>query len=1137
MNIFKTIGFGSCLLAALAVMCVPIRAQNYGEINGTVTDPTGAVVVGATVTVTNIGTNIARDVQTNTSGIYTMPFLVPGIYSVQAQQTGFKLARRASVQLQVGASTRVDLTMAVGDVTDVVSVNGTAELLTTQGTAIGTVIETKRIVELPLNGRDYLQLIPLSPGVTAETPPSFTATGRQGGERAQQNYSIAGQRLQFTHYTLDGIENTDPNWNLWIFRPSIDALQEFKVETGVYSAEFGHEPSQVNVSTKSGTNQFHGTAFEFLRNSALDARQWQQSSGPKNPFRRNQYGFELEGPVTIPKLFNGKDRLFFMSNFEGLRDSNTLQQLASVATDKMRAGDFSASGRVVYDPLSRTTVTDANGNVKAVSARPFPNNVIPQNRWSPIAQKLLEFYPRATTPGDKILSNYTRQAFTPTSWDQFTQRIDFNESNKSFWFGRFGWDDEFTSTASLFANENEQYSLKAYQAMVSNIRTFRPTVVNEFRFGFNQLVSNATTSSAYTRNVTAELGMAGISNTSPAAWGIPSVTLGNGLTGFGDPVDAPFLDHNNTFQWVDNVSVTHGSHSLRFGGEIRRMRVNEQGNIYNRTNQAYSGSATFDPASRLNTGYSFADLMLGNMSTFNWAGALASVQFRSTPWSLYYEDVWKVTSKLTLNYGVRYEYYPPYHDKYRSVMNAYFYDYGVGPNGVLATTKLPSLIRPGSGNFYTGTAAHFIDAIPTATGDQLAALGLPQSTIQNDRNDFAPRIGLAYSSGRWTIRSGFGIFFAHDVSNATQSAMDENLAGRANVTGSVETPNIPLANPFLSTAGQGACSGWSGICQGPATRIYVVDPHLRTPYMEQWLFNVQRQLTQHVVLEVGYQGNEGHKLELFRNMNEPVLRTGPSDASSLQQRRPWPIYGTFQSVNGIVNSNYNALTAKMEQRLSKGLTSMVSFTWSKAIDLGSGLRPSLLTNGSPLNFYDFTSNRGLSDFNVSRRFVASVLYELPFGHGKSVLDRVVGGWQAGSILTIADGTPINVGNIGDVTNTENSSLPDATGVSPVPANQTAQQFWNIAAFNTTNPQLNFRYGSTARNVLFTPGTINWDFSMIKNTKITERQNLQFRFEAYNFANHPNWLPPATNVNAPATFGVVTTAKTMRVMQLALKYSF
>ncbi len=391
---------------------------------------------------------------------------------------------------------------------------------------------------------------------------------------------------------------------------------------------------------------------------------------------------------------------------------------------------------------------------------------------------------------------------------------------------------------------------------------------------------------------------------------------------------------------------------------------------------------------------------------------------------------------------------------------------------------------PGDGPFYDGAPARFIDAVPTATGAQLGQLGLPQATIQTDKNDFAPRIGLAYApTSRWTFRTGFGVFYAHDVENATQTAMDENLAGRANVTGSVETPNIPISNPLLSTAGQGVCTGWSGVCEGPATRIYVVDPHLRTPYIEQWLFNVQRQLSEKMVLEVGYLGNQGHKLEIFRNMNEPVLPSGPNDSSTLQQRRPWPVYGQFQSINGVVSSNYNALTSKLTQRLTKGLTSLVSFTWSKSIDDGSSLRGGTDVNGSPLNWYDFTSNRGLSDFNVGRRFVASVLYELPFGKGKSaLLNRLAGGWQLGSVITFADGTPINVGSLGDTTRTEETTLPDATGISPVPTNQTAQQFWNIAAFNSTDPRLNYQYGNTARNVLFSPGTKNWDFSLIKNTQ-------------------------------------------------------
>jgi hypothetical protein len=584
------------------------------------------------------------------------------------------------------------------------------------------------------------------------------------------------------------------------------------------------------------------------------------------------------------------------------------------------------------------------------------------------------------------------------------------------------------------------------------------------------------------------------------------------------------------------------------------MRVNEQGNIYNRTNMAFPGAATQNPAATVTSGFSFADLLLGQLGTFNWAGALASVQFRSTPWSLYAEDVWKVTPKLTVNYGLRYEMEPAYHDKYRGVMNMYFFDVGVGPGGKLplctgstttGCTQHPLLVRPGSGPFYEGTAARFIDTIPTATGSQLDQLGLPSSTIVTDKNDFAPRLGIAYSpSAKWTFRTGFGVFYAHDVSNATMTAMDENLAGRANVTSNVQAPNAPLSNPLNPVQGVGTCTGWSGICQGPGTRVYVVDPHLRTPYIMQWLFNVQRQLTSSSFLEVGYEGNSGHKLEIFRNLNEPVLRTGPSDGSSLQQRRPWTDLGQIQSINGVSNSTYHALSTKFSQRFSKGLTSLVAYTWSKSIDYGSALRPSLLTNGSPLNWYDFTTNRGLSDFNVGRRFVASILYELPFGRGKSFasgwsgpVSRIVEGWQVGSIVTFADGTPVNVGGIGDTTNTEETTLPDATGISPFAIDQTPQHFWNIAAFNPNSSQLAYRYGYTARNALFTPGTRNWDFSIIKNTRITERTAMQFRFEAFNFANHPNWNSPSANVQSPTTFGVITSAKTMRDIQMGLKLSF
>src|SRR5215468_5402048 len=318
------------ILILLMALALPLGAQNFAEITGAVSDATGAVMAGAAVTAMSASTNQVRRATTNDTGNYTLPYLVPGTYDIRVESAGFKIATRKGVELQVGAVARIDFKLEIGEASQRVEVTGGAPLLTTENTALGTVIENRRIVELPLNGRNYLQLVTLSPNVTTEGGSGGAYS--LGGLRAQTSLSIAGQRLEYNRYTLDGIENTDPNWNSWIIGPSVDAIQEFKVQTGVYSAEFGRGSSQINVSTKPGTNGFHGAAFEFLRNSALDARQWLQSQGNKNPFRRNQYGFTLGGPVWIPKVFNGRDKLFFMSNLEELRDRLTTQVNASVAT-------------------------------------------------------------------------------------------------------------------------------------------------------------------------------------------------------------------------------------------------------------------------------------------------------------------------------------------------------------------------------------------------------------------------------------------------------------------------------------------------------------------------------------------------------------------------------------------------------------------------------------------------------------------------------------------------------------------------------------------------------------------------------------------------------------------------------------
>ena len=1143
------------LFCGLASVSLPMWGQNYGSITGTVIDSSGAGIAGAKVTATNTATNTTRNSETNGAGSYTIPFLVPGVYNVQAEASGFKLANHTGIVLQVEATARIDFTMELGEINQTVEVNATAALLTTEGSGVGTVVESGRIQDLPLNGRNYLQLVTLSPNVTAELVPGGTSTLRQGGERSQQDFSIGGQRIEFNHYTLDGVENTDPNFNTWAVRPSVDAIQEFKVETGVYSAEYGRGIGQISVTTSPGTNQYHGTVFEFLRNSLFDAREWNQAAGIKNPFRRNQFGYTLGGPVVVPRLFNGRDRLFFMSNFEELEERQTLQSIGSVATNQMRSGDFSASGFTIYDPLSRTFTKDANGNPLAVSAVPFPNNEIPVTRFNNVAQSLLQLpgeYPAPTVPSNSTANNYYRQGPHSTAWQQFNFRADFNESAKSFWFSRFGWNDEYfqqrgasgAGAAGPFPTSEGRYLTTVYQAMLANIRPLSSTVVNESRFGWTHFSNTQLTHFGYLQNVQAQLAIPGISDVGPIGWGAPSVGLANGLTGFGDGPDGPYVTANDIFEWLDNVSIVRGSHSLRIGGEIRRDRVNEYGNVFTRGSYSFAGTngATANPASPLTTGYSFADFLLGYASSARNATSLTNTMLRGTSTAGYVEDVWKVTPKLTLNIGLRYEYFQPYHDKYRGITNFILFDPGVGPNGLLAGTKTPVLIRPGSQSVYQDASARFTDAVPTANGAQLSSYGVGNALVKDDRLNFAPRVGLAYApSNAWTIRSGLGIFYVQDITNGMIFETGRNLAGGYLLNTNPQTQNINLSNPFASNTA--VCTGWTGVCQAAGTQVESVDPNLRTPYVIQWLFTIQRQLAKNLVLETGYIGNEGHRLDRGHLYNTAVLPTGPNDASTQTQRRPWPVYGNIQSINGDVNSNYHAATGKLTQNLTQGLTYILSFTWSKAIDGGSSIRPGAAGTYSAINAYNFHPERGLSDFDVPVRFVASPMYQLPFGHGKRFAnrnafgDKIVGGWQLGSVVTLAHGTPWTVGSIGNTNNTS-SNVPNATGISPFPADPTPQHYWNIAAFNYTDPVLRYQYGNVARNVLFVPGTMEWDFSAIKKTSIREHDNLEFRFEVFNLPNHPNWSPPVSSApNAPATFGVITSAKTMREMQLALKYSF
>ena len=1103
------------LLISIVLALTPAAAQTLGEITGEVRDSSGAVVAGATVNATNPATGASRTASSNEAGVYAFPALQPGRWDVKVEMRGFRSALRNGIELQVQQTARIDFNLQLGEVTEVVEVASGAALLTTENATVGTVIENRRIVDLPLNGRNFLQLVALSPNVSFGFG-SNGAAARQGGARANTSISIAGQRAMFNHYTLDGLENTNVEANTFTFLPSIDALQEFKVQTGVYPAEFGRATSQINVSTKSGTNGYHGTLFEFLRNDKFDATQYAFTAARprRDPFRWNQYGFFLGGPVRIPKLFDGRNRLFFSSNFEGFRDRKQIRSIFNVATPQMRQGDFSeVNSTPLFDPLTHT------GRPGSVTALPFAGNQVPRNRVHAVSQQLLEFYPEANGPGR--VSNYQAGLNRVIDRDQFNQRIDYTESSNSSWFGRYSRGDERQVLPGLKLN-GQQILNGPWQAMISNTRVISPTMVNEFRFGASRFTNDFGNQLAFVRDVVSELKIPGLLPQAPDAWGIPAITLA-GMTSFGTSVDG-WTTRALTFQWIDNFSVIKGTHSLRFGAEVRRDRWNAGGYTFPRGEFVFEGVATQNPASRSNTGFPFADYMLGYCRLCRAGVAQTYAKFRSTAQSYYVDDTWKARPNLTISVGLRYELTPPWYDAAGRLVNVHvpFHDRAAN----VELSRHPTLVRMGSGDFYEGIGLRFNPAIQVARDGRLG-----ERLINTDTNDWAPRLGIAWTpSQNWTVRTGFGVFFSQD-SGTPKLDPARNLAGYRFDEMDPDFPDLTFSAPF-----RGLGSG-APIVSTPA--VLGNAHNRRTPYTLQYMFNLQRALTGSTVLEVGYLGSQSSKLEQYRSFNYAE----PAPTGTIASRVPYPELGRVFIVDTVGKANYNSLGAKLQRRFSAGLTFLTSFTWSKAIDTGSGIRPQ---GGDTLFAQDefcIRCDRSLAAHHAGRRFVTSAIYELPLGKGQrwlnagGVTNVVLGGWQVGSIVTLQDGFPINVFAGLDQCNCGHQmDRVDATGQpSDLPrGQQDPQRFFNTAAYAR---QPFGRFGNSGRNTLIGPGIIGWDFSTIKNIRFTERYRLEFRFESFNAPNHPNWGEPVATQASPSFGRVLNTRLPMRETQFGLKLQF
>jgi hypothetical protein len=1105
---------------------MPAFGQTFGEITGEVRDASGALVPGVAVTATNAATNAQRATASNDAGIYSFPSLAPGSYNVRAEKSGFKVYT-AKVEVQVQQTVRLDLEMAVGSVSETVEVSGSVQLLTTENATLGHVVENKRIVELPLNGRNYLQLVSLAPNTSTGFPSAGQARSRQGGFRSENSISVGGQRSAFNHYSLDGVENTDPNFNTFVIQPSIDALQEFKVQTGVYPAEFGRATTQINVLTKSGTNQYHGTAFEFLRNEKLDAKNYafRTARPPKDPFKWNQYGGTFSGPVIIPKVLNGKDKLFFMANYEAFRQRRSTQSLYVLPSAAFQSGDFGTTN--IFDPKTRTG-TGAN-----ITSTQFPNNVIPTTRIDPISRRLRDEFYRLPNLTGTAAQNYQQSQGAPINRDQFILRMDFIESSNSQWSGRYSWGDEVQFNDGLRLN-GFQVLTNVEQYMGTNTRTITSNVVNETRFGYTRFYNSTARQLAGVRDVVKELAIPGLASGAPITWGIPSIGITN-YSGLGDDSEGPYENKNRSMQFLNNTSWIRGRHTIRFGAEIRNDQFNQDGNQFARGSFGFEINATKQSPTGTG-GNAFADFLLGEIRRPETAVAIGSARFRATSFNLYIDDSWKITNRLTLAVGLRYENTPPWKDTTGKLFSAAIPYMDSTPN-VADLSRYPVFVRQGQGSDpYAGILVRW----PNIAVAQDGRLG--DRLVKRDNNDFAPRIGLTWSpSSRWVLRTGAGMFYTQDTGNP-RFDMARNIAGRFRQEAVSDFPDRQWNNAFKEIAG--------AFAQVPQPYTFSNLYDRRTPYVIQYLLNVQREFGQNLAFEIGYLGSVSRKLESLRAVNEAI----PGATGSVISRSPYPNFGRIQLVDNGGRGNYNSLGMKLTKKYSNGLSALVSYTYAKSIDETSGIRVNDGDTLFPQNSYCMRCERGLSTFDTRHRAVTSILYDLPFGKGRkmdisnSVLNAVAGGWQVGSILTLSTGFPLTVTSGSDRSNTgAGFDRPNYnSGVNPNLSNHDPQRWFDPAAYTV---QAFGTFGNVGRNTLISPSIFGWDFSTLKNFRITESQTLQFRFEAFNFPNHPNWGNPDTNagqiardaagnITNPGNFGVIGgTRGNMRNLQLALKYIF
>ncbi|MBC8165097.1 MAG: TonB-dependent receptor [Bryobacteraceae bacterium] len=1100
--------------AVLLFSAIAVWGQSSAQLNGTITDNSGAAVPDAEITVVSSETAAERKVKTDGAGQYTIPFLSPGEYIVNVRHEGFRSWKREGVRLEVNQVARIDVSLELGAVTETVSVTSTAPLIESDSSAVGQVVETKAIEDLPLNGRNFVQLAILGPGVNGV---GFGARGtimsgsRPDDLRPGSEIFANGNREGSNNFLFDGIDNNERLTLSIVLRPSVESVREFKIQTNMFTADQGRNSgATINVITKSGSNEWHGSAYEFLRNQAFDAKNFFTRPGTNTPtLRQNQFGASFGGHAI-------RNKVFFFGNYEGYRRRQERVFVNTVPTLAMRNGDFSAV-RDIFDPATlRADPVARSGFVRD----PFPGRIVPRNRWDAVTSKLIDAYPLPQTSG--LANNHTSTPKEAQEWNQGDGRFDWNLNERNIISGRYSRQDTATTRPSTFApvtipgldtpvslgNEDTfagTSQLYAHHSVLTWVRTLSPSLILEAKAGFSRFnLRFLQEGASQGARLGEKLGVVN-SNQGPNSDGIPIFSPA-GYTGIGQTRSLPIIRIETTIQPVVNLTKLLGAHTVKFGADFRHRDLTQYQT--NRGNGRFNFARTFtdDPNNTGATGDAMAAFLLGTASTIEQDFTLVQPLIRIWESNGYLQDDWRATQKLTFNIGLRYEYDTPPTEKYNRWTN---FD--------VTTGKL--LIA----GFNTDDA----------TG------------IQGYKKNFAPRFGFALQPRQGTVvRGGYGIFYNPAGSESQLLRRHRQLPfGPINA----EDVNQFVANPRRVQAGFRPIPNLdpSVVANNPVGNMIAVEPGFRAGYAQQFNLQIQQQLPSSMVFKVGYVGNLGRRLDNSYNYNQQLPGPGaPGPRRPLFAIAPNVLTVDYNVSDG--RSSYHSLQSTLERRFSSGLGFLSSYTWAHSIDnVGNQFGGS--DNGPfPQDPRYRNVDRGTSGFDITHRFVLSMNYSLPFGKGKRwslanpFANGMLGGWDTNLIFTTQTGLPFTP-TLANAVSNAGGSRPDrykeGTISNKDPARWYDTSFGSMASGAAWGTPAQFTYGNSGRNILRGPGRRNIDFSLFKDFSPKEFLKAQFRAEVFNLFNTPQFDLPNSGIGNPAAGTITGIVGNPRQIQLGLRISF